>query len=93
MVGKPMLTSNSHERKAPKVLKEIAIMQGENGGHIVEHRFEHYEHPAEPHVFGKSEGPEAIQHIAEHAKIDIGKLDLEHESEPEHGTEEVAPAK
>ena len=93
MVGKAMLSSSSKERTPPKVLDHLEVRQGESGGHVVEHHFTHYEHKPEMHIFGQSEGPEAIQHIAEHAKIDVGKLDMEHESEPEHGTEKVAPEK
>lgn len=68
-VGAEMRSSNTKERKAPKVLEEIRLREGENGGHIAEHHFEGYEHKPEPHIFGASEGNDLLSHIATHMHI------------------------
>jgi len=94
MVGKEIRTSSpSEDRKAPKVLDHLRVYQGADGGHIVERHFTHYEHQPEKQPFGEDEGPKAISYIAQHAHIDTKGLDLENESEPEHGKEPVAPKK
>ncbi|HUD64702.1 MAG TPA: hypothetical protein VMQ17_08995 [Candidatus Sulfotelmatobacter sp.] len=95
MVGKAMLTSSPKERKPPKVLDHLRVypQQGEGEGHLIEHHFTHYEHQPERHVFASEDGAAALAHIAQHAGINTEKLDLEHESEPEHGAEAVAPKK
>jgi hypothetical protein len=76
-------TASTRERKAPKTLRHIEIKEAENGGHIITHQFEHYEHPAEEHVFGEKEGHEALTHIAEHMNI---KHDMKSEPEAEDET-------
>src|ERR1700686_4755658 len=59
------------EAKAPKkVLSHLTVTEGEKGGHTVEHHFDHYSHPPEAHVFGKTEGNEMLMHIAKVAHVD-----------------------
>jgi len=59
-----------------KVLSHLRIEPAEGGGHIVEHHFEHYAHEPERHVFGATEGDEAMAHIAKYAKIQVPKADV-----------------
>lgn len=83
--------------KGRKALHHIEVHHGKNGGHVVKHVFEMkfkdgdgaYGPAPEPeeHVFGASEGKEALAHIQKHAKI--------HATEPEEeeratGAEEAA---
>ena len=65
-------------KKPAKVLEHIRMSEAENGGHIAEHHFTSYEHPAEQNVFSApEEGAEKpvlpkghiLQHIAEHMHI------------------------
>lgn len=59
------------ESKAPKkVLSRLSVTEGENGGHTVEHHFDHYSHAPEAHVFGKTEGNEMLEHVAKHAHVE-----------------------
>lgn len=67
-------------RKAKKVLHHIEIHHAENGGHIVTHHHESFEHPPEPHVFGEGEGHKMLAHVAEH-------MGVEHESKAEDRAE------
>ena len=59
----------------PKVLKNLHVSQAENEGHIVEHNFEHYDHPSELHVFPKMKASvglprgHVLEHIAKTIKI------------------------
>jgi len=55
-----------------KELRSIEISKAENGGHIVEHRFENGDGPyrsPEPNVFGKDEGAKLTAHLKEHMGI------------------------
>ena len=52
-----------HDKQRPKVLRHIEVRAGEKGGHIVKHYFDHYDHPSEEHIFGKSEGLAMMAHV------------------------------
>jgi hypothetical protein len=76
MVGKAIKEAKMERGKPPKVFRNLTVTPEKDakgkmtGGVIVEHHFENYEHPSEPHPFGVSEGKQALDHIAEHAGID-----------------------
>ena len=67
--------STEKPKMPKKELEHIRMSEAENGGHLLEHHFSSYEHPAEQHVFGptteKVELPKGhpLQHIAEHMHI------------------------
>lgn len=75
MPGKPIRESKMERGKPPKKLSHLRVYppQGEGEGHLIEHHFTSYEHEPERHVFAASEGQEALDHIAEHAGIDVGE--------------------
>ena len=82
------------QKAMPKVLRHIVVKEAENGGHMAEHNFEHYEHPAETHVFAKMakhpvhEG-HIFHHLAKHLHI---PHEVIKESEHEEALEEkVSP--
>lgn len=56
---------------APK-LSHLEVHHAENGGHIVEHHFEHgmgaYKEP-EQHVFADGEGKKMLAHIGKHMGV------------------------
>ena len=56
-------------KKMPKVLEHIQLMPAENGGVAAEHRFTHYEHKPEMHVFGANEGGKLMAHLQHHLGI------------------------
>ena len=70
------LNSRPEKPKAgKKELRSIEISKAENGGHIVEHRFENGDgpyHSPEQHVFGKDEGAKLTAHLKEHMGISAG---------------------
>jgi len=80
----------------PKVLDSLRLSEGENGGHIAEHHFEHYEHAPEKYPFAASsekvELPKGhvLTHIAEHLHIphSIAGEKAEHESKAVETEEE-----
>jgi hypothetical protein len=84
MVGKAIREAKMERGKPPKVLDHLRVYppQGEGEGHLIEHHFTSYEHQPERHIFAASEGQQALDHIAEHAKIDAG--------EPEESMESVS---
>lgn len=60
----------SHRRNKAK-LSHIQIHQAENGGHVVEHHFDHeggYREPQQ-HVFGEGDGKALMAHVAKHMGI------------------------
>jgi len=60
--------------KSPKKeLRSIEMKEGEKGGHVVTHHFEHYNHDSEVYPFGKSEGKQLVAHIVKHMGIDMGE--------------------
>lgn len=84
MMRDALVSSNKDkERKPPKVLEGIMVRPGADGGHIAEHQFTHYEHKAEPHIFGESEGSELVDHLVKHLGI---KHDMKSAPEAEDET-------
>jgi hypothetical protein len=62
----------SMKRGGKKELRSIEISKAENGGHIVEHRFNSGDgpyHSPEQHVFGADEGAKLLSHLKEHMAI------------------------
>jgi len=58
--------------KKPKTISHIKVEQAENAGHMVEHNFEHYDHPSETHVFPAMKASVGLPrgHVLEHiAKV------------------------
>lgn len=71
--SKPAQVTAESKPQAKK-LKSLEIGFAENGGHIISHRFDNSGnmggyHDAEDHAFGKSEGHQALKHIAKHMHI------------------------
>jgi hypothetical protein len=97
MVGKALRTATKQSGKPPKVFRNLTITPEKDakgnhtGGVVIEHHFESYEHPSEPHPFGVTEGKQALAHIAEHTGIDTKGLELNDESEGEEDKTAVAP--
>jgi hypothetical protein len=75
------LQSSARDRKPPKVLEDIRIKKGENGGHVIEHHFTSYEHKPEVYPFGAGQGKEAAAHLNEHMGMELPAGEAE--SEPE----------
>lgn len=64
--------SPSRPPAKPKVLSHLKMEQAENAGHMVEHNFEHYDHPSETHVFPATKASVGLPrgHVLEHiAKV------------------------
>lgn len=59
------------DKKPKKELDHLRVRKADNGGHIVEHHFSHFEHDPEHHAFGKDEGPEMMDHIAHHMGANV----------------------
>jgi len=81
-----VVATTHKEKKLPKVLEEISMKKGKTGGHVLTHRFTHYEHAPETHVFGDGDGEKLMQHLSKHMGV---KLDAEAQA----GTEENVAAK
>ena len=59
----------AERRKAPKVLSEVTIKRGLDGGHVVTHRYEGYEHDPRSYKFGPTEGSRAASHVSRHTGL------------------------
>lgn len=62
----------SRRAKTRKKLDHVRIEPAENGGHTVEHHFEHQDGPyrePEQHVFGKGEHEKMLAHVANALKL------------------------
>jgi hypothetical protein len=79
IAGEKPQASPPARKKAPKALAHLRISPAENGGHVVEHHFTHYDHEPEQHVFGKGQGHEMLAHVAQH----MGVTDREEEGDDE----------
>ena len=66
--------STHKARKPKKEISSLEITKGESGGHVMTHRFTHMEHAPEVHVFGASEGSQAMKHVAEHMDIPMADV-------------------
>jgi hypothetical protein len=60
-------------RMPKKELEHIRIIPGEKGGVNIEHHFTAYEHKPESFPFGKTEGAQAMAHIAQHSGIEAAE--------------------
>lgn len=93
MPGKAILTSTrERDKMPPKELRDMVVQPAENGGASIVHRFTHYEHPDEMHVFGENDGKEFVAHLAKHTGIKVKGLDLNEESQDDDN-EPIAPKK
>ena len=79
-------SASVHGMRRPKILSHMEIKEGEDGGHIVSHHFEHYDHPAEHYPFGEGEGREMLTHVAKHmgVKVEHSKPEIKGK-EPKNG--------
>jgi hypothetical protein len=83
--------------KPPKELEHLRVSEAENGGHMVEHHFTSFEHPAEQNVFSPSEEEvelpkgHILQHIAEHMHIPHSVVEEHEESAKETDGKEHEP--
>jgi hypothetical protein len=74
-------TAAAPQKKSKRELDHIQIREGENGGHVVKHIFQHnYQNTDEPwqsneeeHVFADGEGEKLIDHLKKHAHIKSGE--------------------
>ncbi len=73
----------------PKELDHLRVSEAENGGHLIESHFTHYEHPAEQHVFGPHEDGDAkpmlpkghpLEHIAKAMHMPHSVIEEKNES-------------
>lgn len=55
--------------KARKVMKSMEIERSMDGGHVITHRYQGYEHEPTPYKFAKSQGAMAAAHVAKHAGL------------------------
>jgi hypothetical protein len=66
------LNAKSRSKRASKKLRRISIESAKNGGHTVEHHFDHSDGPyrePEQHVFGKGEHEAMLAHVANALKL------------------------
>lgn len=73
-----MKMAKGERQMKPKKLHHMEVKEAENGGHVITHHFDNSMsgdgyHDPEQHVFGESEGHEAMNHIAEHANIKMSE--------------------
>jgi hypothetical protein len=55
-------------KMGPKVLRHMQITPGKSGGASVEHVFDG-DVPNEEHIFGATEGPKLMAHLAKHLRV------------------------
>jgi len=93
------MTQMAHGGMNPRMKKEldhIRVSEAENGGHVAEHHFTHYEHSPETHVFAKGEKHPVMEghlfhHLAKHLGIPHQVMKAEggeHEPDAMHDEEE-----
>lgn len=66
------MNAKAREKRTPKKLRRVSIEASKNGGHTVEHHFEHSGgpyHEPETHVFGKGEHEKMLAHVANALKL------------------------
>lgn len=56
-------------KKGPKVLDEVRIKRAMDGGHVVTHHYEGYQHEPKAYAFGKNETARAAGHVARHTGL------------------------
>jgi hypothetical protein len=64
-------------KKGPKVLSEISVKRSMDGGHIVEHRYEGYQHEPRSYQFAPGEADRAKAHILRHTGLGEGAAPAE----------------
>lgn len=85
---------NAKSRQAARSKKELShlrVSAAENGGHIVEHHFEHNGeyHEPEQHVFGEGEHEKMLAHVANALKLpEPGAEEEEQDGKGKHGAAE-----
>lgn len=52
-----------------KVLKSMEITRAMDGGHVITHHYQGYQHDSKPFTFGANEKARAAAHIARHAEL------------------------
>lgn len=72
-VGYAEAITQAHRRPSKALkLDHLQVHEAENGGHLVEHHFQHdggQYHEPEQHVFAKGEGHKMLAHVAKHMGI------------------------
>lgn len=66
------VNAKSRGKRTEKKLRRVSIEAAKNGGHTVEHHFEHTDGPyrePEQHVFGKGEHEKMLAHVANALKL------------------------
>lgn len=74
--------------KSAKKLRRVTIEAAKNGGHTVEHHFDHSDGPyrePEQHVFGKGEHEKMLAHVANALKLPDPKGELEDDADSAAG--------
>ena len=81
------MNPRAEKPKMPKKeLEHIRVSAAENGGHIAEHHFTSYDHPAEQHVFAEPEGKHPViegsllHHVAKHMGIPHSVVEAKNET-------------
>lgn len=67
-----VVTAEAKPKKGPKMLDELRVKRTLDGGHVVTHHYEGYQHEPKPYAFSKGEGARAMAHIARHAGLPAG---------------------
>jgi hypothetical protein len=65
--------SADRPKKGPKVLEEVRIKRSMDGGHVITHHYEGYQHEPRPYEFGKDEGARAAAHVQRHTGIPMSE--------------------
>jgi hypothetical protein len=52
-----------------KVLDEVSIKRSMDGGHVITHRYQGYQHDPRPYNFGPGDGARAAAHLARHTGL------------------------
>jgi hypothetical protein len=66
------MNAKSRGKQASKKIRRVSIEPAKNGGHTVEHHFEHTDGPyrePEQHVFGKGQHEKMLAHVANALKL------------------------
>lgn len=75
MIGGGHVAEASREARGSKKkhIRSIQTTRGKNGGHVLEHNYEHGNDmgysPSTQHIFGKGEGVKHVEHYIRHAGI------------------------
>lgn len=71
MSGAIVSAETKGPKKGPKVLDEVRIKRAMDGGHVVTHHYEGYQHEPKSYSFGKNESARAAAHVARHTGMSM----------------------